>query len=162
MLQTKGGLDLLLKDQSSMLELATYFQRGLHSGLDIIMDPDFQSYDSLLTLSLQERGITLPYRIEYLRFSHTLDSTQFFYRYLGSCRYSGLHPRTGCTYLRLYFRHPFTLALPPPDGFCSRSYCPADGWYTYYFIYHFVDIRILFLVLDPYIAETENTGRNEK
>lgn len=75
---------------------------------------------------------------------------------------TGLHPRTGCTYLRLYFRHPFTLALPPPDGFCSRSYCPADGWYTYYFIYHFVDIRILFLVLDPYIAETENTGRNEK
>ncbi|MHC8414372.1 sensor histidine kinase [Bacteroides hominis] len=83
MLQTKGGLDLLLKDQSSMLELATYFQRGLHSGLDIIMDPDFQSYDSLLTLSLQERGITLPYRIEYLRFSHTLDSTQFFTDTLG-------------------------------------------------------------------------------
>ena len=62
MLQTKGGLDILLKDQNTMLELATYFQRGLHSGLDVIMDPDFQSYDSLLTLSLQERGISLPYR----------------------------------------------------------------------------------------------------
>ena len=83
MLQTKGGLDILLKDQNTMLELATYFQRGLHSGLDVIMDPDFQSYDSLLTLSLQERGISLPYRIEYLHFSNTPDSSLLFTDTLG-------------------------------------------------------------------------------
>lgn len=83
MLQTKGGLDILLKDQNTMLELATYFQRGLHSGLDVIMDPDFQSYDSLLTLCLQERGISLPYRIEYLHFGNTPDSSLLFTDTLG-------------------------------------------------------------------------------
>ena len=39
-LRAKDGLDVILRDQNSMLELATYFQRGLHSGLDIISDPD--------------------------------------------------------------------------------------------------------------------------
>lgn len=53
---------MILRDQNSMLELATYFQRGLHSGLDVISDPDVHVYDSLLTLQLKERGITLPHR----------------------------------------------------------------------------------------------------
>ena len=31
-LRANSGLDVILRDQNSMLELATYFQRGLHSG----------------------------------------------------------------------------------------------------------------------------------
>jgi len=65
-LRAKDGLDVILRDQNSMLELATYFQRGLHSGLDIISDPDVLVYDSLLTLQLKDRGITLPYRLEHI------------------------------------------------------------------------------------------------
>ena len=65
-LRAKGGLDMILRDQNSMLELATYFQRGLHSGLDVISDPDVHVYDSLLTLQLKERGITLPHRLEHI------------------------------------------------------------------------------------------------
>ena len=81
---TCHGNQMCIRDsQNTMLELATYFQRGLHSGLDVIMDPDFQSYDSLLTLSLQERGISLPYRIEYLHFSNTPDSSLLFTDTLG-------------------------------------------------------------------------------
>lgn len=65
-LRAQGGLDMILRDQNSMLELATYFQRGLHSGLDIISDPDIAVYDSLITLFLKERGITLPHRLEHI------------------------------------------------------------------------------------------------
>lgn len=68
-LRAQGGLDMILRDQNSMLELATYFQRGLHSGLDIISDPNVAAYDSLLTLFLKERSITLPHRLEHLYIS---------------------------------------------------------------------------------------------
>lgn len=68
-LQARGGLEMILRDQNSMLELTTYFQRGLHSGLDIISDPNIAVYDSLLTLNLKERGITLPHRLEHLYIS---------------------------------------------------------------------------------------------
>ena len=60
-LRTNGSLDMILRDKSTMLELATYFQRGLHSGLDIITEPDIMVYDSLLTLQLKEKGISLPH-----------------------------------------------------------------------------------------------------
>lgn len=74
-LSTNGGLELLLKDQNSMLELANYFQRGLHAGLDIITDPNVALYDSLLTAMFQQRGIDLPHRLEYLHQGNTADST---------------------------------------------------------------------------------------
>lgn len=70
-LHTNNGLDIILRDQNSMLELATYFQRGLHSGIDIISDPDIAVYDSLLSVQLQSKGITLPYLLEYLYINST-------------------------------------------------------------------------------------------
>ena len=74
-LVANGGLELLLRDQNSMMELATYFQRGLHSGLDLITKPDVALYDSLLTAMLQQRGINLPHRLEYLNQGNTPDSS---------------------------------------------------------------------------------------
>ena len=62
-LRANSGLDVILRDQNSMLELATYLQRGLHSGLDVISDPDALVYDSLLTFQLKDRGITLPHHL---------------------------------------------------------------------------------------------------
>ena len=61
-----GGLELMLRNKNSMMELAAYFQRGLHSGLDIVADPDVILYDSLLAAMLQYHGINLPYRLEYI------------------------------------------------------------------------------------------------
>ena len=65
-LRANSGLDVILRDQNSMLELATYLQRGLHSGLNVISDPDALVYDSLLTFQLKDRGITLPHRLEHI------------------------------------------------------------------------------------------------
>lgn len=74
-LKAQNSLEMILHDKSSMLELATYFQRGLHSGLDIISDPDVILYDSLLTVSLQNRGIFLPHRLEHLHHGASVDSS---------------------------------------------------------------------------------------
>lgn len=74
-LHTNGGLDLILRDQSSMLELATYFQRGLHSGLDIVTDPNIAVYDSLLNRRLLDKDISLPYLLEYVYISSMPDSS---------------------------------------------------------------------------------------
>lgn len=65
-LRAQGGLDVILRDQNSMLELATYLQRGLHSGLDVISDPDVALYDSLLTSFLRDRNIHLPHKLLHL------------------------------------------------------------------------------------------------
>ena len=74
-LSAKERLDVILRDQNSMLELATYFQRGLHSGLDIISDPDVVLYDSLLTSFLHDRNINLPHRLLHLHKGSKWDST---------------------------------------------------------------------------------------
>lgn len=65
----------MLRDQSSMVELATFIQRGMHSGLDIFIEPDIAVYDSLLNAYLQERGLKLPYRLERLHSGADPDST---------------------------------------------------------------------------------------
>lgn len=77
-LTAQGGLEVILRNQNNMLELATYLQRGLHSGLDILTDPDVALYDSLLTVLLQERGITLPHRLIHLHKGSSPDSTFVF------------------------------------------------------------------------------------
>ncbi|MDR0893927.1 MAG: HAMP domain-containing histidine kinase [Prevotellaceae bacterium] len=73
-LQTTQGLDVLLTRQRNMQLLATYFQRGIHSGLDLIADPDVAVYDSLLTALLTEKQLDLPHRLEYLHSWTTADS----------------------------------------------------------------------------------------
>ncbi|MGI6793495.1 sensor histidine kinase [Bacteroides sp. KG68] len=74
-LRAKGGLDMILRDQNSMLELAVYLQRGLHSGLDIISAPDVVLYDSLLTSFLHSRNINLPHKLLHLHKGSRWDST---------------------------------------------------------------------------------------
>lgn len=91
-LTSNSGLDIILKDKNSMLELATHFQRGLHSGLDLLMDPDLQIYDSLLTLSLKANNIFLPHRTEYLHTGSNLDSTLIYTDTLGIAGDSGYIP----------------------------------------------------------------------
>ena len=66
MLHASEGLDMLLRNQSTMTGMAVYLQRGLHSGLDILMDPSFSAYDSLLQVRLLEMNIPIRYRLQYL------------------------------------------------------------------------------------------------
>lgn len=74
-LVANSGLELMLRNKNSMMELATYFQRGLHSGLDIITEPDVVLYDSLLADMLQYHGINLPYRLEHIHRGRHSDSS---------------------------------------------------------------------------------------
>ena len=67
--------DFLFGKKNTMSELAGYFQRGLHAGLDAIQDPDFATYDSLLTDELQRLGIHEPHRLLYLHRSNAADSS---------------------------------------------------------------------------------------
>lgn len=85
-LRTNGSLDMILRDKSTMLELATYFQRGLHSGLDIITEPDIMVYDSLLTLQLEEKGISLPHHLIHIHKGSNPDST---YTYIDTLAVTG-------------------------------------------------------------------------
>lgn len=91
-LHTDGGLDLILRNKSTMLELATYFQRGLHSGLDIISDPDIAVYDSLLNFQLRDKGIALPYLLEYLYTSSNPDPSRAFIDTIASVSTPGYVP----------------------------------------------------------------------
>ncbi len=61
--------------QRNMEKLTAYFQRAMHSGIDVLRDPDFGVFDSLLTEQLYQRGIFMPTRLLYLETGATLDST---------------------------------------------------------------------------------------
>ena len=66
MMHVNEGVNVILSKQNDMQKLTNYFQRGLHSGLAIISDPDLAIYDSLLISLLREQGLDVPYRLEYL------------------------------------------------------------------------------------------------
>ena len=66
MLHSQEGLDMILRDQNSITDMAIYLQRGMHSGLDIFIEPSFTTYDSLLNARLREMDIPIRYRLQYL------------------------------------------------------------------------------------------------
>lgn len=51
---------------NSITNMAAYIQRGMHSGLDIFIEPSFATYDSLLNAHLREMDIDIRYRLQYL------------------------------------------------------------------------------------------------
>ena len=76
-------MDFLFGRKNTMQELAGYFQRGLHAGLDIIRDPDFQTYDSLLRDELRRLELDIPYRLTYLHRGTKTDSSYTYVDTLG-------------------------------------------------------------------------------
>ena len=69
---------ILFENKSSTAELASNFQQGLHAGMDILSDPDFAVFDSLLETELRRIGIRAPYRLMYLHRGSTVDSSYTF------------------------------------------------------------------------------------
>ena len=65
--------DFLFGRKETMQELAGYFQRGLHAGVDVLHEPDFQTYDSLLCDELRRVGLNVPYRLMQLCQDDTLN-----------------------------------------------------------------------------------------
>lgn len=91
-LHSNSGLDMMLRDQNSMLELVNFIQKGIHSGVDLFSGPDVSIYDSLLTVQLLEYGINLPHRLEYFHTGATVDSSLVFIDTLGIIQSPGYIP----------------------------------------------------------------------
>lgn len=84
-MRVNESVDVMLSKQNNMQKLANYFQRGLHSGLDIISGPDLAVYDSLLISALREYGLDVAYRLEHLYKGGGRDSTIAFTDTIGVC-----------------------------------------------------------------------------
>ena len=98
MIHSKDGLDILLRDHNSITNMAAYIQRGMHSGLDIFIEPSFATYDSLLNARLREMDIDIRYRLQYL-YSGYDAYDRWLYRHPCHGRYARLHPRPRCRQL---------------------------------------------------------------
>lgn len=84
-MKVNEGIDVILSKQNNMQKLTNYFQRGLHSGLDGISEPDLTVYDSLLISLLREHGLDVPYRLEYLYTGGGRDSIKAFTDTIATC-----------------------------------------------------------------------------
>ncbi|ADV44445.1 sensor histidine kinase KdpD [Bacteroides helcogenes] len=116
-LHTNAGLSMILENKNNITELSYYFQRGLHSGIDILTDPDTQVFDSLLTLRLHEAGITLPHRLEYLYTGSKEDSSCTFTDTLAVLGTPGYMPTSKAKNYEysfdLYSHHLYRLTMEP-------------------------------------------------
>lgn len=64
LLQTSDQVGVILSKNKNMESLTSYFQSGIHSGLDIYLGPNLQNFDSLLTVTLKEYGIQVRHQTE--------------------------------------------------------------------------------------------------
>lgn len=119
------GLGVILGDKRTMMELATYLQRGLHSGLDALCDPDVEVFDSLLTHNLYEAGIDRPHRLEYLHRGQMSDSTQVWNDTVQTCTTAGYQPtaraRTYKYAFDMHAHHYYRLTMEPDSLFVLRQ-----------------------------------------
>lgn len=119
------GLGVMLGDKRTMTELAAYLQRGLHSGLDALCDPDVEVFDSLLTRNLHEAGIDRPHRLEYLHRGLTPDSTQLWNDTIRVCATAGYRPTARAqTYeyaFDMHEHHYYRLTMEPDSLFVLRQ-----------------------------------------
>ena len=120
-----SDMGFLFGRKNTMQELAAYFQRGLHGGLDVLNDPDFQAYDSLLAEELRQADITADYRLEHLHRGETYDSSYVFTDTLAVGGTQGYVPSPrAVTYDYAYDLHNhwlYRLTMEPVDGLVLRQ-----------------------------------------
>ena len=120
-----NDMGFLFGRKNTMQELAGYFQRGLHAGLDIIHDPDFPTYDSLLHDELRRSGLDMPYRLTYLHRGNTVDSAYTYIDTLGVRGTAGYAPSARAkTYEYSYDLHGkwlYRLTTEPVGGLVLRQ-----------------------------------------
>lgn len=63
-LRSSDDVSIVLAKNKSLEALVSYFQSGIHSGLDTYSDPSLQRFDSLLTATLAEYNIRVQHRTE--------------------------------------------------------------------------------------------------
>ena len=120
-----SDMGFLFGRKNTMQELAGYFQRGLHGGLDVLNDPDFQAYDSLLAEELRQVDIAADYRLEHLHRGATYDSSYVFTDTLAVGGTQGYVPSPrAVTYDYAYDLHNhwiYRLTMEPVDGLVLRQ-----------------------------------------
>ena len=113
-------INFLFGRKNAIQELASYFQQGLHAGLDVIHDPNFATYDSLLCDELQRLGLSIPYRLTYLHRGATTDSGYTYIDTLGIKNTTGYVPSARAkTYEYSYDLHDkwlYLLTTEPLEG----------------------------------------------
>lgn len=111
---------ILFENKSSTAELASNFQQGLHAGMDLLNEPDFAVFDSLLRRELHRIGIDAPYRLMYLRRGSTVDSSYTFTDTLAVEGTAGYRPSPqAVTYSYSYDMHGhwnYLLILEPTES----------------------------------------------
>lgn len=124
-IQNSRGLNIILKGRDNIDELASYFQRGLHAGLDDLTEPDVASYDSLLSVRLREKDIDRPYRLEYLHRGSKKDGTYTYMDTMTVHATPGYLPTSKArTYeydFDLYAHHLYRLTMEPVSPLILRQ-----------------------------------------
>lgn len=64
LVESSDNVGMILSKTKSIDALTSYFQSGIHSGLDLYIAPNVQRFDSLLTVILAEYKIHAPHRTE--------------------------------------------------------------------------------------------------
>lgn len=88
----QGGMAMILEKQHNTEQLAVYFQQGLHSGLDMVTEPNLLCFDSLLTVRLNELGIDTRHRLFHIRRGNNLDSSYTYIDTLNALCTPGYQP----------------------------------------------------------------------
>ena len=111
--------------KNTIQDLVNYFQRGLHAGLDVIHDPDFLTYDSLLRDELRRLELAIPYRLMYLHRGAKTDSAYTYVDTLGVRSTVGYIPSAQAkTYEYNYDLHGkwlYRLTIEPIHGLVLRQ-----------------------------------------
>mgnify|MGYP000237726606 CR=1 FL=1 len=111
---------ILFEKKNSTAELASNFQQGLHAGMDLLNEPDFAVFDSLLRRELHRIGIDAPYRLMYLHRGSSVDSSYTFTDTLAVEGTAGYRPSPqAVTYSYSYDMHGhwnYLLILEPTES----------------------------------------------
>ena len=111
---------ILFEKKNSTAELASNFQQGLHAGMDLLNEPDFAVFDSLLRRELHRIGIDAPYRLMYLHRGSIVDSSYTFTDTLAVEGTAGYRPSPqAVTYSYSYDMHGhwnYLLILEPTES----------------------------------------------
>ncbi len=124
-LHTDQGLDMILRDQDTMAEMAIYLQRGLHSGVDVFCDPDFATYDSLVSLRLRELDIPIRYRLQQLYSGYDIHDRWLYTDTLATGGTPGYVPGPDAVSYQYAFsssgQDVYRLTTDPPGGLVLRQ-----------------------------------------
>ena len=159
-----NDMGFLFGRKNTMQELAGYFQRGLHAGLDVIHDPDFATYDSLLCDELHRADIIVPYRLTHLHQGDTLATG-------GTPGYTPSPEAKTYEYsYDLHGKWLYLLTTEPLDGYVLRQMAgilatsaviPADGGHPGHVGGHPPRPGLLLLVPHPHPAAPTHLGGDE-